>query len=281
MQRPLGERREGAHLLDLVPEQLDPQRLPAGGGEDVDDPPADGELAPLLDPVDPLVAGARQRPGETLEARLVAARETHRLWSLFVGRNPLGQCRRRRADEPARREDVERPGALADEMRWRFEPRGVRDASAREKRHPLRTEEPGRTVGRVPCIGVLREQHEQPSSELLVQGRKHERQRRLRDPRASRQRLRERLEPFAGGELRNEGVKGCLVHANGGEQAPRAHPSVAPARHSNLPQGALSCPWTHASSTVVQSVCRVCASFVTFAPQSPATHFRGGFSRRP
>src|SRR5439155_16753843 len=46
----LGERREDADLLDLVAEELDPERLATGGRKDVDEPPAHGELAALLDP---------------------------------------------------------------------------------------------------------------------------------------------------------------------------------------------------------------------------------------
>ncbi len=56
-QRPLRERREGADLLDLVAEELDPERLAARGREDVDEPAAHRELAALLDAFDPLVAG--------------------------------------------------------------------------------------------------------------------------------------------------------------------------------------------------------------------------------
>ena len=61
VQRPLGERRERTHLLDLVPEQLHAQRLATGRREDVDDPSPDRELATLLDPVDALVTGVRER----------------------------------------------------------------------------------------------------------------------------------------------------------------------------------------------------------------------------
>ncbi len=57
VQRTLGERRERAHRFDLVAEELDPQRLAPRRREDVDQSAADGELAPLLDAVDPLVAG--------------------------------------------------------------------------------------------------------------------------------------------------------------------------------------------------------------------------------
>src|SRR5262249_57724135 len=50
MQRPLRERREGSDRLDLVPEELDPQRLAAGGRGDVDQSAANRELPPLLYP---------------------------------------------------------------------------------------------------------------------------------------------------------------------------------------------------------------------------------------
>jgi hypothetical protein len=60
VQRTLGERRERAHRFDLVAEKLDPQRLAPRRREDVDQSAADGELAALLDAVDPLVAGKRE-----------------------------------------------------------------------------------------------------------------------------------------------------------------------------------------------------------------------------
>ena len=60
VQRPLRERREGAHLLDLVAVELDAERLAARRREDVDDAAADGELAALLGTIDALVAGERQ-----------------------------------------------------------------------------------------------------------------------------------------------------------------------------------------------------------------------------
>ena len=78
MQRPLGERREGADLLDLVSEELDAERLSTGRGEDVDDPAPHGELPALLDPVDPLVAGQREPLREAVDAGLVADAELER-----------------------------------------------------------------------------------------------------------------------------------------------------------------------------------------------------------
>ena len=65
------ERREGADRFDLVAEQLDTQRVAAGGREDVDDPAADRELPTLLDPLDALVPGERQMLGEAVDPGLV------------------------------------------------------------------------------------------------------------------------------------------------------------------------------------------------------------------
>ena len=52
---------EVADLLDVVAPELDPQRVLLGRREDVEDAAADGELAALLDQVDPGVGGGRQR----------------------------------------------------------------------------------------------------------------------------------------------------------------------------------------------------------------------------
>ena len=69
MQRPLGEGRERAHLLDLVAVELDPERLAARGREDVDEPTADSELAALLGTLDALVARERELLGEARRGR--------------------------------------------------------------------------------------------------------------------------------------------------------------------------------------------------------------------
>ena len=186
VQRPLGEGRERAHLLDLVSEQLHAQRLASGRREDVDDASANGELAALVDPVDALVAGARKGPGEAVEAGLLADHEPHRLRPRRPRRHPLGERRRRGADEPAGGEDVERTGALADEVRRRLEARRVRDAAAREQGHPVGAEEPRCTLGRIPRVGVLGQEDQQAAAELLVERRQHERERRLRHARPAR-----------------------------------------------------------------------------------------------
>ena len=155
MQRALGEGRERAHLLDFVSEQLHAQGLPSGRREDVDDASAYGELAALVDPLDALVAGAREGPGEAVEAGLLADHEPHRLRPRRVGRHTLGERCRRGAHEPAGGKHVERTGALAHEVRRWLEARRMRDAAAREQGHPVGAEEPRCTLGGIPRVGIL------------------------------------------------------------------------------------------------------------------------------
>ena len=206
VQRPLGERRKRTHLLDLVPEQLHAQRLATRRREDVDDPSPDRELATLLDPVDALVTGVRELPGEPVQTRLCPDDEPHRPRPRLRGRQALGERRRRRADEPPCGENVQGAGAFADEVRRRLEARCVRDPAARKQRDPIGTQKPGGPLGRVSCVCVLREDDQQPSAELLVQRREDERQSGLRHACASGQRSRERLEAIARSELRDECV---------------------------------------------------------------------------
>ena len=144
VERALRERREGAHLLDLVAEELDAERLAAGGREDVDDAAAHGELAALLDALDPLVAGERERLGEPVDARLLADGQSGPAPGARRRRHPLRERRRRGADEAAGGEHVERPGPLADEVRRRLEPADAADATAREQRDAVGPEEPAR-----------------------------------------------------------------------------------------------------------------------------------------
>ena len=220
MQGPLGERREGPHLLDLVAEQLHPQRLPPGRGEHVDDPSSDGELTALIDAIDALVARARERLGQSVEARLLADREANGLGAVGKRGHPLRKRRCRRAYEPAGSEHIERPRPLTDEVRRRLEARRVRDAAAREQGNPVGAEEPRRALRRVAGVCVLGQHDQEPAPELLVQRREDERERRLRDAGPAGQGLRECLEPVAGRELCDEGVKGRLVHANSGKRGP-------------------------------------------------------------
>ena len=155
VQRALGERRERADLLDLVSEELDAQRLAAGRREDVDEPAAHGELATLVDPVDPLVAGEREMLGEPVDARLVADADRQRLRPGRTGRQPLRERASGGADETPGREHVESAIALADEVRRRLEPRLPADPTAREQRHGRVPREPRGGLGRVAGVGVV------------------------------------------------------------------------------------------------------------------------------
>ncbi len=137
VQRSLREGRVGAHRLDLVAEELDAQRLSAGRGEDVDDPPADSELPTLLGALDALVAGERQllrqvllrRPREAGSAR--AAPQA----AASLPRSPQQTPRRalppraRRAPWPARRR-----GAAPDRGRSPSERRGSGGARRARRR---------------------------------------------------------------------------------------------------------------------------------------------------
>ncbi len=67
--------------------------------------------------------------GERLDAGLVAAGDAQRSRPLGHRRHPLRDRGRGRADEAAALEHVERPGALADEVRRRLEAGGPVDAA--------------------------------------------------------------------------------------------------------------------------------------------------------
>ena len=106
--------RKGANALDLVSEELDPKRLAARGRVHVDDAAPERELAALLRLVDPLVAGEREFPCESVDSRRLSGRDEDRVRPRAGRRHAFGKRGGGRADETSRREDVERPGPLAD-----------------------------------------------------------------------------------------------------------------------------------------------------------------------
>ena len=72
LERPQGSLRihgEAAQALHLVAPELHPHRIALGGGKDVDEAAANGELTRVLDLVHPGVAEGRQFPDERLEVR--------------------------------------------------------------------------------------------------------------------------------------------------------------------------------------------------------------------
>ena len=215
MERALREGRERAHRLDLVAEELDPERLAAGRREDVDDAAPHGELAAIIHPLHALVARKRKRLRQPFDAGLEPGPQLDRLGTRLRRRQPLRERPRRGADEPAARQHVERPRPLADEVRRRREPRLPCDASARQQADRLVAEEPGGALGGVARVRVLRQEHDQTALQALVQRREQERQRRLRHAGARRQRVRELAEALVLDELPNECVQYRTVHDEG------------------------------------------------------------------
>ena len=207
VQRALRERRERAHLLDLVAEELDADRLAAGRREDVDQAAAHRELPAVVDALDALVARERERLRQALDARLRADHDADRLRPLVAWWDPLGERRRRRPHETARGEHVERARPLADEVRRRGEPRLPAHAAARQERDPLGAQVPARRLGEVARVGVLGRQRDEPAAELLVERRDDERQRRVRDARADGERLGELAQALAPLDLAEERVQ--------------------------------------------------------------------------
>ena len=131
-------------------------------------PPRSGELAALLSLVDALVAGESEVFGEAVDSRLVARRDAERRRARLRRRHPFGERRRGCADEASRREHVERPRPLADEVRWRLEPGAPAHSAAGQERDVLVAEEPARGLGCVARIGVLGREHDERPPELLV-----------------------------------------------------------------------------------------------------------------
>ena len=237
MEGALREGREGAHLLDLVAEELDPQRLAAGGREDVDDAAAHGELAAVVDTLHALVPGERELLGEPVDARLSADPELDRSRACGERRQSLGERERRRAHEPARGEHVERAVPLTDEVRRGRKPRVEPHAAAGQERDARATREPPGRLGGIPRVRVLGEEDEQPPPELLVEGGEQQRQHGLRHACPGRERAGERLEALVPAQLVDEGgersrrglvpagqvCEQSVVHAIGRATARRGH----------------------------------------------------------
>ena len=213
VQRALGERREGADALDLVAEELDPQRLPARRRVDVGDPSPQREVAALLHLVHSLVSGKGELLCERVDTRLVAGRKTNRLGSRLGRRHRLGQRRGGCAHEPAGGEHVQGAGTLADEVRGRLQSRAPVDASAGEERDLVVAQEPAGRLGSVARVGVLRREDDERSCQLLVERGDQERERRLGDASPGVGKLlEERAEALALRELANQGVEDGSVH---------------------------------------------------------------------
>ncbi len=129
VERSLRERREGADLLDVVPEELDAKRLASRAREDVDEPAAHGDLPALLHALDALVAGERELFDERVEVARVGRREAD-----HVGSRRAREACPRRARGPRRTRA--RP-QRAPRERGLARPRGERAARGRRPRRHL------------------------------------------------------------------------------------------------------------------------------------------------
>ena len=191
-ERALCERREPAQRLDLVAEQIDPHRAVLGGGEHVEQPAADRELAAVLDLVDALVAGGDEIERRLVEIEQVALFEHESMGPERRVRDLLRQ--RHRADDDHGRalgcrlfdQCVERGDPETHEVRGRSQVRLVRDAAARVVAHDARFE-PGLQAGREIARGavVAGDDDRRRAGIAVEQRREHVRTQRLRDERAA------------------------------------------------------------------------------------------------
>jgi hypothetical protein len=211
VQRALREGRVGAQRLDLVPQELEANRLAARGRVDVDDAAAHGELAALLRLLDALVARERELLDELLAPRRVALAKANGLGPGFGRRHTLGRADRGGADEPAGLEDPERTGAFADEVRRRLEAAPPADSTRGEEADVLLAEKPARGLGCVARLGVVREDGDERPAALVEDRGEKEWDERLGHA-CSRGRRDELAEALALGELAGEGAECRLVH---------------------------------------------------------------------
>ena len=173
LQRALVRDREGADLVDLVAEELHPQRVLLGRREDVDDAAADGELAALLDEVDAGVRRTREPADDILELDLLTAGQLDRL---EVGQ-ALDLRLQHRADR--RDDDLERPvvrlvaGVLdppqdgqppADGVAARAQPLVRKRLPGRVERHRRRVEQVLQLLGEVLGLAHGRGDHQHRAS---------------------------------------------------------------------------------------------------------------------
>ena len=143
-ERALGEGREPAHRLDLVAEELDPHGALLGRRIDVEDAAADGELAALLDLLDPLVAGGDQLARGGVELDFAARLEREAGGAQRGVRHRLGE--RGGAGDHNRvllvAQRLQGVDPQADQMRGRGDVRGIAGAARGIEADPA-----GRKVG--------------------------------------------------------------------------------------------------------------------------------------
>ena len=142
LQRALGEGGEEREPLDLDVEELAAHRPLLGGGIDVHDVAAQGELAALLHLVGALVSGRHELLGGLLEVEQPALLDPEPVRAkVGVGHLLRQRARARHHHGGAVSQRVQRGDAQADEMRRRREVRLVLHPSSRIEVHGPRREE--------------------------------------------------------------------------------------------------------------------------------------------
>ncbi len=91
----LGERREPPERLDLVPEQVHPDRPVLGGREQIENAAPDCKLSAILDLIDPLVAGRHQIHGGLVQVEQLALDQREAVRSQRRVGDLLASARRR------------------------------------------------------------------------------------------------------------------------------------------------------------------------------------------
>ena len=163
-ERPLGEGREVADRLDLVAEQLEPRGPLLGGGEHVEDPAANRELAPFLHLLDPLVTRLDQELGDVAEVDLLAAMKGEARRPQGGVGNRLGE-RDRGGDDHGRLvtllgQSVEGCDPQSDEVRRRGEVGRVAGAARGVVADPARLQVGAERPGEVAGADVVGGDHE-------------------------------------------------------------------------------------------------------------------------
>ena len=176
LERALGEGREPGEPLDLDVEQLAANGALLGGRVDVEDVPADRELAALLNLVDALVAARDELRGRLVEVDEAALGDLETLRAQVGVGHLLGE-RARAGDEhggllPEQR--VERGDTQPDEMRRRREMRLVAHAARRVEAHPARTQKGPQVGGQVTGGAVVAGHDERGPLGLAVDQRRQQ-----------------------------------------------------------------------------------------------------------
>ena len=178
-ERALGEGREPAHRLDVVPEQLDPGGALLGRPEDIEQAAANRELPALLHLVGALVAARDQARGQRVQVHLVVAtqpkpRGAQRGVGDRLGERDGARDDRGRALGAGQR--VERGDPQADQMSGRGDVRLVAGAARRVVAHGARREEGSQLPRQVARRAVVRGDYQRRAPGEAVLGRHQRRE---------------------------------------------------------------------------------------------------------